>query len=259
MRKETMIYAAGVINHVPRFEFLVWSATLGSVGYTISQAYPVSKAAETHAGPIKRSPALIHDTARDGDGGPLRFGPLAGLRLALIGQTVGRFLPPIVYWASGLRHMWGQPAWRNRWSFPAPTRRAGFWGMTTVVRVGRVNWLRLVGVILAVGIEVFQSGVIKMLGDQFHMIGVRENPRLVDKGAFRVVRHPMYRFVLDFPSFEPTIEGADVSWGSLFSAAIASHFAWAVAFWSWLPIYALPITVASYLVKIPIEVLLELI
>jgi len=41
---------------------------------------------------------------------------------------------------------------------------------------------------------------------------------------------------------------------SSFSGAIAAHFAWALAFWSWLPIYALPITVASYLVKIPIEV-----
>jgi len=58
---------------------------------------------------------------------------------------------------------------------------------------------------------------------------VREHPRLVDGGAFRMVRHPMY------------------------SGAIAAHFAWAIAFWSWLPIYALPITVASYLVKIPIE------
>ena len=47
---------------------------------------------------------------------------------------------------------------------------------------------------------------------------------------------------------------ADVSWVSFYSAAIASHLAWAIAFWSWLPICALPITVASYLVKIPIEV-----
>jgi len=224
-----MICAVGVINHVPRFEFLVWSATLGSVGYTISRAYPVFKAAETHAGLIKRSPALINDTAQDGGGGPLRLSPLTKLQLALIGQAVGRFLPPIVYWASGLRYMWGRPAWKSQWSFPAPTRRAGLWGMTTAVRVGRVNWLRVVGVVLAVGIEFFQSSVIKTLGDQFHMIGVRERPRLVDGGAFRVVRHPMY------------------------SGVIAAHFAWALAFWSWLPIYALPITVASYLVKIPIE------
>jgi len=194
-----MVYVAGVINHVPRFEFLVWSATLGSAGYTISQAYPIFKAAETHAGPIKRSPALINDAAQDGDGGPLRMSPLTKLQLALIGQTVGRFLPPIVYWTSGLRYTWGRPAWRSQWSFPAPTRRAGFLGMTTAVRVGRVNWLRVVGVVLAVGIEVFLCGVIKTLGDQFHMIGVREHPRLVDGGAYRVVRHPMYRFVFDFP------------------------------------------------------------
>jgi len=195
-----MICAVGVINHVPRFEFLVWSTTLGSVGYTISRAYPVFKAAETHAGPIKRSPALINDTAQDGGGGPLRLSPLTKLQLALIGQAVGRFLPPIVYWASGLRYMWGRPAWKSQWSFPAPTRRAGLWGMTTAVRVGRVNWLRVVGVVLAVGIEFFQSSVIKTLGDQFHMIGVRERPRLVDGGAFRVVRHPMYRFVFGPPS-----------------------------------------------------------
>ena len=79
-------------------------------------------------------------------------------------------------------------------------RRAGLWGMTTAVRVGRVNWLRVVGVVLVVGIEFFQRGVIKTLGDQFHLIGVREHPRLVDGGAFRMVRHPMYRFVFGPPS-----------------------------------------------------------
>ena len=248
-----MGYAVGVINHVPRFEFFVWSATLGSAGYAMFRTYPIFKAAETHAGPIKRSPALINDAAQDGDGGPLRFSPLTKLQLALIGQAVGRFLSPIVFWTSGLRHMWGQPAWRSQWSFPTPTRRAGFLGMTTAVRVGRVNWLRVVGVVLAVGIDFFQCEVIKTLGDQFHMIGVRERPRLVDGGAFGVVRHPMYRFVLTlFPKLVP--EGANVSWGLSSSGTIAVHFAWAIAFWSWLPIYALPITVASSLVKIPIEV-----
>jgi len=224
-----MVYMVGVINHVPRFEFLVWSATLGSVGYTISQTYPIFKAAETHAGRIKRSPALVNDATQDGDGSPLHLSPLTKLQLAVFGQAVGKFLPPIVYWTSGLRHMWGRPAWRSRWSFPVPMRRTGFWGMTAAVRVERVNWLRVVGVVLAVGIELFQCGVIKTLGDQFHMIGVRERPRLVDGGAFRMVRHPMY------------------------SGTIAVHFAWAIAFWSWLPIYALPITVVSSLVKIPIE------
>ena len=193
-----MVYVAGVINHVPRFEFLVWSATLASVGYTISQAYPVFKAAETHAGPIKRSPALVNDAAQDGGGGPLHLSPLMKLQLGLIGQTVGRLLPPIVYWASGLRHMWSRPAWRSQWSFPTPTRPGGFLGLSAVVKVGRVNWLRVVGVVLAVGIGVFEAGVIKTLGDQFHMIGVRGRPRLVDSGAFRVVRHPMYRFVFGF-------------------------------------------------------------
>jgi len=218
-----------VINNVQRFEFLVWSATLGSMGYTISSTYPILEAAETNAGPIKRSPALINDTAQDG--GPLRLSPHTKLQMALLGQVAGRFIPPVVYWVSGLRHVWRQPAWRNWCSLPVPTVRWGFMGMTVAVRVrvGRVNWLRVVGVVLAVGMEIFQVSVIRTLGDQFHMIGVREKPRLVDSGAFSVVRHPM------------------------FSGAIVTHFAWAIAFWSWLPIYTLPITLVSHFVKIPIE------
>jgi len=222
-----MVYVAGVIDHIPKFEFLIWSATLGSVGYTISRTYPAFEVAETHAGPTKQSPTLSDDTAQDG--GPLSLSPLTKLQIAAIGGAIGRFLPPVEYWVSSLRRGWDQPAWNDRWSLPVPTRGTAFWGMVTVVNVERVNWLRGIGVLFAVGIEFFQCHVVKTLGDQFHTIGVREKPRLVDGGAFKVVRHPMY------------------------SAAIAAHFAWAVAFWSWLPIYTLPITVASYLVKIPIE------
>jgi len=221
-----MVYVAGIIDHSPKFEFLIWSATLGSVGYTISRTYSAFEAAETHAGPIKQSLILSDDTAQDR--GPLGLSSLTKLRLALIGQAVGPFLPPVAYWVSSLQRGWDQPVWEDRWSLPVPTGDSAFWGMVTEVNVERVNWLRGVGVLFAVGIEFFQHGVVKTLGDQFHTIGVREKPRLVDGGAFKVVRHPMY------------------------SGAIVAQLAWAVAFWSWLPIYTLPITVASYLVKIPI-------
>jgi protein-S-isoprenylcysteine O-methyltransferase Ste14 len=188
-----MVYVAGVIDHSPKFEFLIWSATLGSVGYTMSRAYPAFKAAEAHAGPIKQSATLFDDIAQDGESSNLT--PLAKLALAQIGQAIGRFLPPTVYWVSSLRHGWGQPVWESRWYLPVPTGNTAFWGMVTEVNVERINWLRGIGVILAVGIEFFQLGVVKTLGDQFNdTIGVREKPRLVDDGAFRVVRHPMYRF-----------------------------------------------------------------
>jgi len=193
-----MVYVAGVIDHSPKFEFLIWSATLGSVGYTMSQAYPAFKAAEAQAGPVKQSSVLSDDTVQDG--GPLSLNPLTKLRLALIGQTAGRFLPPIAYWISSLRHSWGRPVWEGRWNLPVPTGNTAFWGMITEVNLGRVNWLRGMGVILAVGIEFFQYGVVKTLGDQFHMIGVRAKPKLVDGGAFKVVRHPMYRFVFGVSS-----------------------------------------------------------
>lgn len=194
-----MVYVAGVINHIPRFEFLVWSATLGSLGYTTARTFPTFKAAEAHAGPIKRSPVLYNDApARNGR--PARLSPLIQLRLGMLGHVIGRFLPLIVRLVESLRRGPGQPAWKSFWSLPVPTRRAGFMGMTRAVDVGRVNRLRAVGILLAVGVEFFQYGVTKTLGDQFHVIGVRENPRLVDHGAFRVVRHPMYRFAFGFPS-----------------------------------------------------------
>lgn len=193
-----MVCVAGVINHVPRFEFLVWSATLGSMGYTMSKTYTIFEAAETRAGPIKRSSVLSNDNTVRGARGRSRLSPLTKLRLALIGRTIGRLLPPIVYWVSGLRHRWGKPAWENRWSLPVPTMRRGFWKVVRRVDVGRVNRSRAIAVLLAVAIEFFQFGVVKTLGDQFHTIGVRERPRLVDGGAYRVVRHPMYTYVFDF-------------------------------------------------------------
>jgi len=251
------VYVAGVIDHSPKFEFFIWSATLGSVGYTTSRSYSAFEAAEAQAGPIKRSSVLSNDTTQGG--GPLSLRPLTKLRLALIGQSAGRLLPPIAYWISGLQHGWGQPVWEGQWNLPVPTGNTAFWGMITEVNVERMNWLRGMGVLLAVGVEIFQYEVVKTLGDQFHTIGVREKPRLVDGGAFKVVRHPMYRFVFDFSS-QNRKSGVLMFLGCcFFSGAIAAQFAWAVAFWSWLPIYALPVTVASYLVKIPIEVFLRFI
>jgi hypothetical protein len=188
----------GVIDHSPKFEFLIWSATLGSVGYTMSRAYSALKAAETQAGPINQSPTLFDDTAPGG--GPLSLSPLTKLHLALSGETAGRLLPPIAYWLSSLQCGWGRPVWKGLWSLPVPKGNTAVWGMVTVVNVERVNWLRGIGVLLAVGIEFFQYGVVKTLGDQFHTIGVREKPRLVDGGAFKLVRHPMYRFVFGVSS-----------------------------------------------------------
>ena len=192
-----MVCAVGVITHVPTFEFLTWSATLGSMGYTMSRTYLVLEAAEAHAGPIKRSTILSNNIPRNGR----RFdlSPLMKFRLALIGRTIGRFLPPIAYWVSTFRRGWGKGAWESRWSLPVPTRRTGFLGLVTKVNVGRVNWPRAVAVLLAVGLEFFQYNVVKTLGDQFNPIGVRQRPRLVEDGAFRVVRHPMYRFVFGSP------------------------------------------------------------
>ena len=106
---------------------------------------------------------------------------------------MGRFLTPIVYWVSTLRHRWGKPAWEGWWSLPVPTRHTGFWRTVAKVNVGRVNWPRAVAVLLAVGIEFFVYDVVKTLGDQFSLIGVRERARLVEGGAYKVVRHPMYR------------------------------------------------------------------
>ena len=101
-----------------------------------------------------------------------------------------------------MRHRWGKPAWESRWNLPVPTytTRKGFWKVFTTrsVDVGRVNRSRAIAVLLAVAIEFFQFGVVKTLGDQFHTIGVRERPRLVDGGAYRVVRHPMYTYVFGF-------------------------------------------------------------
>ena len=197
-----MGYVEDIINHTPTFEFLTWLSTLGSMGYTMYRTYLVLKAAQKHSGPIKRSPVFRNRIARNG--GRSILTPLAKLQLAEVGRTMGRFPAPILYWVSAFRHRWGKPAWEGRWSLPVPTIRTGFWRVVTKVDVGRVNRPRAVAVLLAVGIEFFLYGVVKTLGNQYSLIGVRERARLVEGGAYKVVRHPMYRFVFGFQSFPKT-------------------------------------------------------
>jgi len=75
----------------------------------------------------------------------------------------------------------------------------------------------------------FGRTAMKVLGDQYSPIGIKEKPRLVDHGPFASVRHPLY------------------------TASIITETALALAFWSYIPLYALPITICACLLKVPIE------
>lgn len=67
------------------------------------------------------------------------------------------------------------------------------------------------------------------LGNQWHVIGRREKPRVVQTGPYAVVRHPLYTQML------------------------VQQVLSAVMFWSYAPLVGLGIIAGAFAVKIPIE------
>jgi protein-S-isoprenylcysteine O-methyltransferase Ste14 len=78
---------------------------------------------------------------------------------------------------------------------------------------------------------------------------VREKPRLVDSGLFAHVRHPIYTQV----SYSPFAEIAPLT-TPIYSGNLIVGASLALAFWSYIPLYTLPIAIGGYLLKVPIEV-----
>lgn len=78
---------------------------------------------------------------------------------------------------------------------------------------------------------------------------MREKPRLVDKGPFAYIRHPLYAQVFLFAVCWVVFLMIFVYSGHLIAGASL-----ALAFWSYIPLYALPVAFGAYLLKVPIEV-----
>ena len=78
---------------------------------------------------------------------------------------------------------------------------------------------------------------------------MRERPRLVDSGPFAYARHPIYTQVSNSPSSKPPSSTILTHRGTLIVCTSL-----ALAFWSYIPLYTLPLAIGGYLLKVPIEV-----
>jgi len=139
---------------------------------------------------------------------------------------VGRYITPIhgvsvivpvfAYLGSVVLNGFNQPEWLQRWRLP--------------YQIGvREAWVRTAACVAALVLSGTMKHVFDYLGKQFHYIGLREKPNVVTTGPYAIVRHPLYSVIL------------------------AQQVAWAVMFWSYIPIIALSITAMAFAVKIPIE------
>ncbi|KAF9781216.1 hypothetical protein BJ322DRAFT_260561 [Thelephora terrestris] len=201
------MYFAGIMDHLsdaPKMELIVWGSTMGILASSTFRVRRQLASARSKAGNIK----------------PGSTGPCTQTTLAILGQVGGMSLPTLVYWTATACNKFHQPEWMTEYALPAPPDVFGADGVVVGRAVGLLAFL--------VGTTLTRSAL-KALGDQFHAIGIREKPRLVDSGPYAYVRHPIYT-------------------GNLI---IATSFA--LAFWSYIPLYALPITIGGHLLKLPIE------
>ncbi|KAG2039635.1 hypothetical protein BDR03DRAFT_859906, partial [Suillus americanus] len=128
------------------------------------------------------------------------------------------FIPSLIYVLCVTGNLFTQPAWIQRMSLPNDY----FQHKTKVV-------LRIAACALSFVLLRFAGRAFTHLGNQWHTVGRREKPRVVQTGPYAVVRHPLYTNVL--------IQQADFT----------------VMFWSYAPLVGLGIIAGAFAVKIPIE------
>jgi len=168
----TKMYVAGIMDHfsdAPRMELLVWGSTVGILTSLIFRSHSKVKGARSKAGSIK----------------PGSTGPPFWTNLAVLGQLSAVNVPPLIYWTTTAYNGFKQPEWMTEHALPSLPDVFGADGVV----VGRTAGLLA---FFAGGALVHSA--LKVLGDQFHVIGVGDpifawitdaNSRLfrtVDKG-----------------------------------------------------------------------------
>ena len=100
--------------------------------------------------------------AKAGDVKPGSTGPRIWTSIAILGQlTVA--LPPLVYLTATARNKFHQPEWMTEYALPSPPDLFGVDG----VIVGRA-----VGLLAVLAGTILTHTALKVLGDQYHVIGV---------------------------------------------------------------------------------------
>ncbi|KIK47479.1 hypothetical protein CY34DRAFT_229206 [Suillus luteus UH-Slu-Lm8-n1] len=197
-----MYYIAGLTTPIPpqAVEGLAVFTTLRFFQYGISRTRAIAPFAKSESGAIRTSPTTFIGRA---------VTPI---------HAIASFVPPVAYVLCVAGNMFTQPAWMQRMSlsndyFQQETKVA----LRIAACASTFVLLRFVGRTFA------------HLGNQWHAIGRREKPRVVQTGPYAVVRHPLYTQML--------IQEA------LFT----------VIFWSYAPLVGLGIVAAAFAIKMPIE------
>ncbi|EJC98046.1 uncharacterized protein FOMMEDRAFT_114877 [Fomitiporia mediterranea MF3/22] len=133
-------------------------------------------------------------------------------------HAAATFVPVFIYLFTVPFEGFQQPDWIKAYALPD----YGLDGSTQTL-------LRLIGCIGAIASWAHAEYCVRKLGQNWHIIGVREKPKIVNTGPYSIVRHPFY------------------------SSVIALEASLALMGWSIIPIYALGICAAAFTVKIPIE------
>lgn len=197
-----MYYIAGLTIPLPpqAVEGLAVFTTLRFFQYGISRTRAIAPIANSESGAIRTSPTTFIGKA---------VTPI---------HALASFIPSVAYVLSVTGNMFTQPAWMQRMSLPNDY----FQHEAKVA-------LRIAACASTFVLLRFAGRTFTHLGNQWHVIGRREKPRVVQTGPYAVVRHPLYMHIL------------------------IQQALFAVMFWSYAPVVGLGIVAGAFAIKIPIE------
>jgi len=134
-------------SDAPKIELIVWGSTVAILASSACRTHCQLKTARSKAGNAKQGST----------------GPRLWTSLAILGQFSGLTLPPLIYWTTTAYNKFQQPEWMTEYALPSPPDVLGFDG----VIVGRV-----VGLLAFFAGTALTRAALKILGDQFQVIGV---------------------------------------------------------------------------------------
>ncbi|KAG8682035.1 hypothetical protein FRC09_017058, partial [Ceratobasidium sp. 395] len=95
-------------------------------------------------------------------------------------HAVGFFGPALAFLVSLPVNKFVTPRWMLESSLPPTTSNEVYAGLRIAACVGTV------------GVGLLSTSTIKHLSSQWHFVGLRERPKLVNTGPYAFVRHPLY-------------------------------------------------------------------
>jgi len=146
----TKTYGLGIMDHLSNalmVELIVWVVTVGTFTSSAFRTRSQLKHSRSTAGHIK----------------PGSTGPRFWTKLTHLGQFVGHFVPPLIYWTTTASNKFRQSGWMAEYTLPLPPDVFGVDG----VMVGR-----MVGLLVYFAVGNFGRIAMKCLGDQYSPIGV---------------------------------------------------------------------------------------